>query len=135
MDLLGNKKTHLKGLLGETEFVLHFLKSGWSIYKPFDQNCKADLLIEKENKFKKIQIKYCTPYKGVLRVELTHPGKGRNPYCSDDIDAIGVFDAKNENFYLIPLEDILPKQEIWLRVDKLAKKQQKNINWAEKYRI
>jgi len=132
---LDNKSTHLKGLLGEIEFARHFLREGWNIYKPFDQNSRADLLIEKENKFKKIQIKYCTPYKGVLRVELTHPGKDRKPYCPDDIDAIGVFDAKNENFYLIPLKDILPKQEIWIRVDETTNKQQKNINWAKKYKI
>jgi hypothetical protein len=135
MNSLDNKSTHVKGLLGEIEFIRHFLKSGWNIYKPFDQNCRADLLIEKENKFKKIQIKYCTPYKGVLRVELIHPGKNRKPYCASDIDAIGVFDAKNENFYLIPLNDILPKQEIWIRVDKPANKQERNINWAEKYKI
>jgi len=84
---LDNKSTHLKGLLGEIEFVRHFLKEA-GIFINHLIKLQSGFTYRKRNKFKKIQIKYCTPYKGVLRVELTHPGKDRKPYCPDDIDAI-----------------------------------------------
>jgi len=135
MDITSKKKTHLKGLLGETELILRMLRNGWNIYQPLDHNSRIDLLAEKEGKFKKIQVKYCTPYKGCLRVELEHPKRNTGPYSKDEVDEIGVYDSENQNCYLIPLSDILPREEIWLRVKKPSKKQDKNINWANKYQI
>lgn len=61
MDLKGKKKTHLKGLLGELEFTLHLIKMGWNVFTPIDPNSRVDLIAEKDGKFKKIQIKYCSP--------------------------------------------------------------------------
>lgn len=129
MNTLNFKSTHLKGLLGELEFTLHFLKMGWNVYKPIDNNCRADLVIEKNGKYKKIQIKYCTPYKGCLRIDLEHSRKTTKPYCIEEVDDIALYDSTNYNFYLIPLTDILPRKEMWLRVAKISKNQSKNINW------
>lgn len=130
-----HKETHSKGLIGEIEFTLLFVRKGFSVYKPIDNNSRADLLIEKDGKFKKVQVKYCTPYKGCLRVELEHPGKNRKAYAIDDIDEIGVYDSVSKYCYLIPLKDILPRKEIWLRVEATSKNQIKNINLADKYKI
>jgi hypothetical protein len=135
MDKQSKKETHLKGLLGETELTLRLLKNGWNLYKPLDQNSRIDLLAEKRGKFKRIQVKYCTPYKGCLRIELEHPMRNTGPYSENEVDEIGVYDAENQNCYLIPLKDILPRGEIWLRVSSLVKKQERNINWAKKYQI
>jgi len=135
MDINDKNKTHFKGLVGELEFTLHLIQKGWNIYKPLDQNSRVDLVLEKNGIFKKIQIKYCTPYKGCLRIELDHPMRKTLPYGLKDVDEIGVFDSINQNFYLIPLKAILPRKEMWLRVDKLAKTQKKNINWGYKFKI
>lgn len=135
MNVYDSKKTHFKGLLGELAFTLHFLKHGWNIYKPVDNNSRVDLVLKKEGMFKKIQIKYCTPYKGCLRVDLEHPRKTTKPYTLSEIDEIAVYDSAHEQFYLIPLIDILPKKEMWIRVSPPATKQKKKINWAEKYKI
>ena len=129
------KKTHYKGLLGELEFTLHLIKNGWHIFRPLDQNSRVDLIIEKDGKFKRIQVKYCTPYRGCLRVDLEHPGRNTEMYSSNDIDAVGVFDPENQKFYLIPLSDILPKKEIWIRIKTTNNKQRKNINWGDEYLI
>ena len=137
MEVNGKKKTHYKGLIGELEFTLHLLKIGWNVFSPIDQNSRTDLVAEKEGSFKKIQIKFCTPYKGCLRVDLEHPGRSTDPYSEKEVDEIGLFDPLHNKFYLVPLKDILPRKEIWLRVDSLAKnkKQEKNIHWAFKYEI
>jgi len=137
MDINGKKRTHFKGLLGELEFTLYLLRKGWNVFKPLDPNSRVDFIIEKDGKFKKIQVKYCTPYKGCLRIDLERPMRPTGLYLQEEIDEIGLFDPVNNKFYLVPLEDILPRKEMWLRIDELAKNkiQEKNINWAKKYQI
>jgi len=92
-------------------------------------------LIEKDGHFKKIQIKYLTPSKGILRVELGRPKRKTALYGKRGVDAMGVYDALNNKFYLIPLENIYNKSEIWIRVTKARNCQKKNINSADKYLI
>lgn len=135
MDSQNKKKTHFKGLLGELEFSLYLIKKGWNVFTPLDHNSRIDLVAEKEGVFKKIQIKYCTLYKGCLRIELEHPMRNTKPYSLSDIDDIGVYDSINHGFYLIPLSEILPRKEIWIRVNQLKGNQKKNINWGRRYRI
>ena len=137
MDANGKKRTHFKGLLGELEFTLYLIRNGWDVFKPLDPNSRADFVIEKDGQFKKIQVKYCTPYKGCLRIDLERPMRSTGSYLKEEVDEIGAFDSVNKKFYLVPLRGILPRKEIWLRVSKLVKnkKQEKNINWAKKYQI
>jgi hypothetical protein len=137
MDIIDKKKTHLKGLLGELGFIYHLIENGWHIFTPTDPNSRIDLIAEKNNIFKKIQVKYCTPYRGCLRIDLERPMRRTGIYTKEEIDDIGVFDSINKRFYLIPLSDILPRKEIWLRVDNLTKGkiQEKNIHWAKQYEI
>ena len=123
----------MKGLMGELEFSLYLIKNGWNVYKPIDQNSRADLVIEKEGNFRRVQVKYCTPYKGCLRVEMDHPMRKTQSYSSDEIDDIGAFDPINKKLYLIPISDIVPRKQIWIRVDKTKNSQRKNINLGEKY--
>lgn len=127
--------THVKGLIAELEFSLYLIKKGWNIFLPTNQNSRLDMIIEKNGKLKKLQIKYCTPYKGCLRIELEHPLRKTGSYSTKEVDDIGAYDPINKKFYLIPLTKILPRKEIWLRVSPTSKNQQLNINWAENFAI
>jgi len=128
--------THLKGLIGEYEFITLFLKRRYSVLKPINPNSSYDLVIEKNNRFQKIQIKYLTPTKnGVLRVELERPKGKIDLYKNRGVDAMGVYDSTNHNFYLIPIRNLRHKSEIWIRVNSSSKHQKKNINFAKKYSL
>lgn len=128
--------THLKGLIGEYEFTTYLLKKGYSILKPINPNSSYDLVIEKNNKFQKLQIKYLTPTnKGILRVELERPKRKADLYKRRGVDAMGIFDSMNHKFYLIPIKNLKHKSEIWIRVGKMKKIQKKNINFASKYSL
>ena len=129
------RTTHIKGLTAELEFSLHLIKKGWNIFLPINQNSRVDMIIEKGGKLKKLQIKYCTPYKGCLRIELEHPLRKTGSYSIKEVDDIGVYDPVNDKFYLVPLAKILPRKEIWIRVSKTVKNQQININWAKNYLV
>ena len=130
------KKTHIKGLVGELEFSLRLLEKGWNVYRPIDPNSRADLVVEKDGNYKKIQVKYCTPREGCLQIELVRPMRKTKPYSLEEVDDVGVFDPITKKCYLISLREILPRKRIWLRVDETHNGcNDKHINWAEKYLI
>lgn len=128
--------THTKGVLGELEFTIHLMKLGYNVLNPINPNSSYDLVIEKDGKFSRIQIKYCTPRKtGIIRVELDRPMRKTKNYLHRDVDAMGAYDCVNHNFYLIPVSEIKTQTEIWLRIKEPKNKQQRKINLAEKYKI
>ncbi len=127
--------THQKGLLGELEFSLHFIKKGYTVLTPINPNSSYDLVIEKDGKFQRIQIKYCSPTHGVLRVELDRPKRKTLPYRQREVDALGAYDAKHSKFYLIPIEKTLKKSEFRLRVEEAKNHQTKLIHQASDFEI
>ncbi len=128
--------THTKGILGELEFTLHLIKQGFNVLNPVNPNSCYDIVTEKEGKFTRIQIKYCTPRDtGILRVELDRPMRKTKNYLERDVDAMGIYDCVNNNFYLIPVSEIKTKTEMWIRIKNTKNKQSKKINLAEKYKI
>ena len=135
MEVVDNKQTHIKGLSGELEFSSHLIKTGWKVFVPIDQNSRIDMIIEKEGKLMKIQVKYCKPRGGCLIVDLQHRLRKTKPFGSTDLDAIGIYDPVNEKFYLLPYINIFPKQCVWLRVDDPGNKQIRGINWAKDFEI
>lgn len=127
--------THVKGLIGELEFTSYLLKLGYTILKPINPNSSYDLVIEKNNVYNRIQIKYLTPKNGLLRVELDRPRKRSNKYQLRGVDTMGVFDSVHKSFYLIPMEKVKNKSEIWLRLEKARNNQHKKLHLAEDYII
>ncbi len=128
-------KTHIKGLLGELEFSLYLIQKGWSVLKPTNQNSRYDVVLEKDGKFKRLQIKYCTPNNGVIRLELDRPKRKTRPYGSSEIDYIAAYNSRDHKFYLIPISHFRKQKEIWLRIDKPRNGQNKNIRFASDYEI
>ncbi len=134
MDVV-NKQTHIKGLIGELEFSLYLVQKGWNVFMPLDPNSRIDMIIEKEGKFQRIQVKYCTPHKGCLKVDLEHRIRKTKHFSKEEIDSIGVFDSQNRKFYLVPFTKILPRQGIWLRVAESNNNKGFKINWAKDFEI
>lgn len=129
------KRTHFKGLMGELKFVIRLLDHGWQVYEPVDHNSRADLVIEKEGVFKKIQVKYCSLYKGCLRIELEHPHRNTGPYLKEDIDEIAVYNPEYDKYYLIPLERFGKSKELWFRIEEPKTEKGYKINWIKNYEI
>ncbi len=60
-------------------------------------NSCYDLAIEKDGVFQRIQVKYLTSRKGVLRIELKRPKRRTLPYRDRGIDAIGIYESSQKN--------------------------------------
>lgn len=135
MDSFVNRPTHIKGLIGELEFSSHLIRNGWNVFTPLNQNSRIDMIIEKEGRLMKIQVKYCAPSGGCIKVNLEHRIRATKHFSSKDIDGIGVYEPTKQKFYLIPFDKILPRQGIWLRIDDSRNKQKAGINWAQDFEI
>jgi hypothetical protein len=135
MEIISNKQTHIKGLIGELEFASYLIRKGWTVFTPLDQNSRIDMIIEKGGNLMKIQVKYCKPYKGCLRVDLQHRLRKTLPFTKDELNGVGIYDPVNEKFYLLPYNKIYPRQGIWLRVEKSGNKQSQGIHWAKDFEI
>lgn len=128
--------THYKGILGELHFSLHLIQKGYTILNPVNNNSSYDIVAEKEGKFTRIQVKYCTPTKGgVLRIEISRPKRTKYGYKERGVDAMGVFDSINKKFYLVPIDKIKSKDEIWLRVSKPKNNQIQKIHFSNEFEI
>ena len=127
--------SHKKGIIGELEYALHLIKSGYVVLQTINPNSSYDLVIEKEKVFQRIQVKYLTPKNGILRIELEKPKRKTASYRVRDVDAFGVYDPTHHKFYLIPIDKITSKSDFWLRVEKPKNAQTKNVHLAEEFEI
>ena len=128
--------THFKGMVGELEFTLSLIHKGFTVLKPINQNSGYDLVIEKDSKFSRIQIKYCTPNKnGILRVELGRPMRKTKPYVEREVDAMGVYNSRDQKCYLIPINSTKNKREIWLRTEITKNGRMKHIHLASEFEL
>lgn len=127
--------THYKGVIGELEISSHLIKKGYTVLTPLNPNSCYDLVIEKDSKFSRIQVKYCTPKKGVLRIELDRKQRKTKSYKERGVDAMAAYDPEHHKFYLVPMNLIESKKEIWLRVEKTKNSQSKGVHLGEEYEI
>lgn len=104
-----NSKMHkkTKGSIAEMAVSLHLMEMGWNILFPFDENNRYDLVIEKEGKFARIQVKYVTPKNGVLNVNCRSSNNWSVlKYTAKEIDLIAAYDSINKSIYFIPVRNV-----------------------------
>lgn len=103
--------------------------------KPVNPPTVYDLVTERDGKFCRIQVKYLTARHGVLRVEVdkaVHQSKRTDIIA---VDAIGVYEATEHKFYLIPVDSISSRSEIWLRTTTPKNAQRKHVHSAAEFGI
>ena len=84
----------------------------------------------------RIQVKYCTPNKnGILRVELGRPMRKTKPYSEREVDAMGVYNSRDQKCYIIPIRAIKNKTEIWLRTGSTKNGRLKQTHLASEFEL
>ena len=106
---MGNWKTIEKGYLGSLIFEKKLIENEWNVFKPVLENGKVDMIIEKNNKYLKIQIKTVQSgqYNKVIPVRKISHNMGEykiKRYTKEDIDYFVGVDVESEDVYIIPIE-------------------------------
>ena len=97
-------KTIEKGYIGSLIVEKAFLKNGFNLFKPVLENGKVDLIVEKDNKYFKLQIKTVQNNKIPFRKISHNMGEYKiKYYTKEDIDYFVGVDIETENIYILPV--------------------------------
>jgi hypothetical protein len=132
-------ETSTKGELGEVMVMADLVKRGYKIAIPLGEDWRFDLILFRDNKLEKVQVK-CTESDGeVIRVRTQYNVGGNGSdnhgvkYTPNDTDWIACYDVTTDKCYYIPSSD-LGQYSIALRLKEAKNKQKKNVRWAKDYK-
>lgn len=123
------------GNISEAGVLYHLVKSGYKVYLPYGEGHRADIVIEENGEFKRIQVKTSWKTACGFSIQLWSRAGGikKKRYTENEIDYFATM--HNGEAYLIPLRDIRnSKVNITLRVNKKVKKQPRVLE-SEQYRV
>lgn len=129
--------TKQKGNIAQLAVAADLAHRGYTVAQPFGDHGDWDLLIERNNGFERIQVKYASTKEGYIpvrnrchsvvagRVQRTHS-------YNNSVEWIAVY-AADHNFVCYVSATELGKEEMRLRVTKPKNNQVAGIRWANDY--
>ena len=118
--------TKHKGDQAVGKAISHFLSSGYEVCLPIGDKRHYDLLVEKDGKVARVQVKYAGlyPSKKGCRAALRITGGNQSfsyakKYADDAFDVLFVYTAKGEQ-YAIPWSKVTPRNELSVENTKYA---------------
>lgn len=131
------------GNIGEAKVITKFIELGISVYIPFGDNERADLIAEFNNKLNKIQVKTSSQIKnGAISFQLhscnhltnmTERKYINKAYSIEDVDYFALYNIVNDNIYLIENDNTV--KSIRIRIDSSKNNQSINIKSEKDYLI
>lgn len=127
-----------KGRVAELLFASEFLRRGYKVYTPLVDDDGVDLLVERDGKYMKVQVRTARHEGGSLIVDtrrgrLTN-GTRRSTVTDGKADLIAVYDSESKRGYVIPVAEVNDKKKIRLRLEE-PRRNKSRIRWAEHYRF
>lgn len=98
------------GCIAELKFPIFCYRHGWDVAIPVFNNAPYDALIRgyKNNQWQSVQIKQAYLYHNRLRVDLRKKSQRRKvSYSPGDFDLLGVYNPVDNQWYIIPQQDII----------------------------
>lgn len=134
--------TKTKGSISELKFAAKFIEMGYNILFPYGENQRYDLVIEKNNVFKRIQIKTASVEKVFIRFSIRSRDRKTNSTISKnyngEVDYFAVFSPELEKYYLIPIEIVENAKSKWnltLRLEPLKRKTKNITKYSKDFEI
>jgi hypothetical protein len=129
-----------RGDLAELMVACDLLRRGCKLAIPYGEDSDYDLVIERDGKLERVQVKHAQSDGAVIAVKccshsLTN-GRVRKTrrYTAATIDWLAVYDRTTDRCYYIPSRELGDgRKELRLRVAPTKNNQQANIRFAEDY--
>lgn len=125
------------GDISESFVIANLLKMGYVVLKPFGDNQRYDIVVDRGNGFERVQIKTATYYGDYIKFpccsSYQHRGLKNKDYVGE-IEFFAAYCLELDKVYIVPV-DIAPKKEITLRINAVKSWQVKNIRYAEDYEL
>lgn len=113
-------------------------RAGYYVAKPLGENSRYDLIIDKDGKLSRVQIKTGRLRNGAILFHTysTHThrkGASCRPY-TNEVEFFGVYCPELRSVYLIPIEDTA-RLSGTIRVNAAKNGQHSQVRWAQPYLI
>jgi hypothetical protein len=100
--------TNDKGRIAELLAIAKYISLGYIVLEPVNKDGVYDLVIEKDNKFKKVQVKTLRDKDSFYEMSLRSTSHNRTGnftkhYCEEDIDLFVGVDILNNRIFQIPI--------------------------------
>jgi PD-(D/E)XK endonuclease len=127
-----------KGAIAEAVIATEALKAGVSVWRPVVEGGRADLIFEMDGLFARIQCKTGRRRNDVIVVPMrthrrTASGHARTTYTSAEVDAVAVYCPDATDCYLVPINDVGGRGNIYLRLTSARNNQEVAIRYAATY--
>lgn len=123
------------GEISEAMFIARFLQLRWTVLKPFGDNKRFDLVIDRGYGFERVQVKTARYKNGTVMfnaytVSTSNKNLGYHGQC----DLFAVYCTSLDRFYLLKVEDFKATR-IHLRVVPPKNEQVRHVKYAKEYEI
>jgi hypothetical protein len=127
------------GDISESKVLSRFLELGYTVLLPWGNGERYDLVIEREGKFLRIQVKTGRIYHktGIIRCPMYNingSSRQRMRYDSSEIDYFAIYCPDNDKTYLVDVRE-KSSSEIHLRFTPPKNNQRDGINWAKDFEL
>lgn len=133
-------KTTTKGDLGVSKVISAAILKGYKVYLPFSEDSVVDLIIERNSKLERVQVKTSNEKeKIVVKCQSTSSWACKThknlKYTKNDIDCIILYHIPTDNCYYIDASILgNGRSTLTLRINEnKIKHKQKNIHYAKDY--
>jgi len=128
-----NLSKKVKGDVAELAVAKKLMADGWKILFPYGEDHRYDLVVEKANRFVKIQVKYVTPKNGAIDINCQSSNNWSIlPYNSEEIDVIAAYNSKNEEIYFVSALE-MNHRSFKLRIEGAKNNQKSKIHLAKNF--
>jgi hypothetical protein len=129
--------TH-KGAIAEAVIAAEAVKAGVRVWRPLVEGGRADLLFEFDGRFARIQCKTGTRRGGVVIVPVrtsrrVADGHRRTTYDVSEVEAIAAYCPDTNGCYLVPIEEVGRRGNLYLRLAPARNNQEFAISYAADY--
>jgi hypothetical protein len=128
------RNTKLVGDLSELAVMSALIRAGYEVAVPWGDNCRYDLVGDKDGVLSRIQVKTGRLEHGAIQFNCysTHAHRGgKLRSYKGEIDFFGVYCPQVKAVFLIPVDDVGGSSN--LRWEPPRNGQQKKIRWASSY--
>ena len=128
------------GAIAEAVIAAEAVKAGVRVWRPLVEGGRADLLFEFDGRFARIQCKTGARRGDVVIVPTRTSrrvagGHRRTTYDVSEVDAIAAYCADTNGCYLVPIEAVGKRGNVYLRLAPARNNQEFAISYAARLRL
>ena len=133
--------TNQKGVLAELKIAAAAAELGIDVYQPLSGHSRADLIFDVAGRLLRVQCKWGHVGSGGSVVVAATGGSRSTPlngyvrstYTAEEIDLLGIYCADLNRCFLVPVELIAGRHQVYLRLTAARNNQRSCINLADDF--